>query len=367
MVLQAPTLKYTLTFMVAILLLGMIVQVQSLNLGTTIRSSGTITLDGSVSPGFTFRGTTLTIKAFFPGYADYKPNVFEVLKDLGIDTIRVYGAGFEEFNMLSNPDGWATELKAFLDLLGNNGVKVVFHEMADWRYLNSDTHPHARRTTRNPWPFGIALYDGIASSKAKIDALAGVNSIGYNFLTDPRIPFWILLNEPFLDTSTDSGVNVLDWVKQIADYMRSKGAKVTVGHPSIQHGVYTPSLVLPLYRDRIDYVIFHWYDAGTYSYIYSGLTSLINTYKPELGSIPVQNLMIGEIGFERSWSGVTEQIMGDTYKAYFQASLDAGLGAIFPYVLYDLKNSAETWGAIDSDGNYITAITDQYKAYYSAT
>jgi len=366
--LQAPTLKYTLTFMVAILLLGTILQVlfsvsfvQANNLQSSkaLSSYGTLSYPANHSTSFVYRGTTLSIKIFFPSYADYKSNVFDVLKDLGIDTIRVYGAGFSEFNM-ENSD-WATKLKAFLDLLGNNGVKVIFHEMADWRYLNSDTHPHARRTTRNPWPFGIALYDGIASSKAKIDALAGANSIGHNFLTDPRMPLWILLNEPFPDTTTDSGVSVLDWIKQIAAYMRAKGAKVTVGFPSL-HGVTTPSLVLPLFRDYVDYIIFHWYGSGTYSSIYSSLTSEINAYKAELGSIPVKNLMIGEIGVQRS--DATEQIRGESYKAYFQASLDAGMGAIFPFTLYDIYNIPETWGAITTTGEYFTKVTDQYKTYY---
>lgn len=274
-----------------------------------------------------------------------------MLKDLGIDTIRTFGAGYAEFIMDLNPD-WATDLNNFLTLCKNNGIKATFHQMGDWR---------PGTPISNQWAFGIKPADGIAGAKAKIDKLAGNNALGINFLTDPTVPFWIISNECW---DFDQAV-YRDWHLAIADYMRSKGAKVTLGSPSVYHGVMTPSIVLPMYRDHVDYIIFHWYDAGSYDYIYTELTRVINTYKAELGPVPVNNLLIGEIGCQRTWSGVTEDIRGQSYKAYFKATLDAGMGGLFPFILYDVYGTTETWGAIAVDGTYFTKVTDQYKAAYS--
>jgi len=299
-------------------------------------------------PNFVYPGTTTSIKVFYQRYIDYKLHAFEIIKDLNIDTIRVYGAGFEEFNMKYS--NWAEKLSSFLDLCENHGVKVVFHHIADWRYGCTDDHPHVKvgSSKPNPWPFGIEVYDGIDASKAKIDMLAGDNNLGHDFLNDPRIPFWILLNEPFFDVSTGTTL-VLDWVREIATYMRSKGAKVTVGFGSVNHGDAAPSKWVPLIRDYVDFVIFHWYGGKI--------------------AVDAQNAGESETGMRRDKGG-TEETRGKYYRAIFKASLDARIGGVFPFILFDVyleDSTISTYGAVYVDETYFTHVTDQYKTYYSTS
>jgi len=337
--------------------------VQAANQASTIlRNNATI----SYSPDFVSRGSTFSIKVFFPGYVDYKPRAFDILQDLGINTIRVYGAGFEEFSV-DKPD-WAEKLKAFLDLAGNNGIKVVFHQLGPWNDTDNDA-----------WAFGIRPQDGIEAAKAKIDALAGKNTLGYNFLTDSRTPFWILLNEPFLDyvANGGTGVKIEDWVRAIGTYIHSKGGKATIGYGSIHHGDAAPSNWIPLIRDWADYVIFHWYAGGdavqaqnngqsVFDAVYNSYSNAIDGYLKEMtGYFGAARLMIGECGIERyDRSGATEETRGEFYRAMFQAVKDKGLGATFPFILFDIYNLSETWGAIATDGTYFTNVTNQYKMYY---
>jgi len=332
-------------------------------------------------PNFIYQGTTTSIKVFYQKYIDYNPHAFEIIKDLKIDTIRVYGAGFSGFNM-KNSD-WAEKLSSFLDLCETHDVKVVFHHIADWRYGCTYDHPHVNigSSQPNPWPFGIEVSEGIAKSKAKIDKLAGDNSLGRNFLTDPTVPLWILLNEPFIDVYTNGNL-VLDWIREISTYMRSKGVKVAVGHPHLKPGYTDPSLVIPQLRGYVDYIIFHWYGGGTaveaqnkgesvFDAVYNAISNKINAYKTELGNLPVEDLLIGESGIQRyETSGATEETRGEYYRAIFQASLDTGIGGVFPFIFFDdyLKDGTITrWGAVYIDETYFTRVTDQYKKYYSTS
>lgn len=343
--------------LIALLFLISIVQATNQQPPITVSSYGTV----GNSAHFLYKGTTISIKAFLQGYGDYKSNIFTVLNDLGIDTIRVFGAGF------SFGSDYASA-KAFLDNCWSHNIRAIFHEMGDWEPTNYK-HDFNPNHTPDPWAFNIRPELGINDAKAKVDALenAGV-------LKHPAVPLWIISNECWYLNDLDSygGLTLLEWHLQLADYMRNKGVKVALGFPSINHGETTPSDVLPLFRDHVDYIIFHWYSYGAFSTIYSSLLNTINTYKQNLGPVPSSNLLIGEIGVQRSEA--TEQIRGESYRGYFGATFDAEIGGAFPFYLLD-QNSGESWGAIRATGeqipvnipeDYFPALTDEYKAYYAS-
>ncbi len=330
---------------------------------TILQSTGNITYP-PVSAGFDFPGATLCIKVFYPGCIDYKSNIFTTLSNMGITTVRVYGAGFDKF--LFSQSDWATQLKSFLDLIGSHNMKVVFHQLGSWK-----------DPSNNDWAFGIKPQDGITAAKAKIDMLAGNNSLSYNFITDPRVSFWIILNEPFLDYTTSNGVNIADYCRAIGTYIQSKGGKATIGYGSVESGNATPSKWVPLIRDWADYIIAHWYPIeealsaqnigqSVYNAVYNSFSSETERFFVQMnGFLPKDALLIGEAGIQRyENSGASEDTRGEFYHAMFQALRDKGAGGIFPFTLIDLYNVPETWGAIGTDGTLFTKLTDQYNAYY---
>lgn len=328
----------------------------------TLSSYGTI----SYPTGFVIQGATLSAGHLHEGCINYVPNAFEIIEDLRINTIRIYGAGFSDWSMVHNPDTWDKSLDNFLALCSSHGLKVVFQEVG--------------RTSSNPM-FGIYPGEDIALSKSKVDRLAGNNNLGKNFLTDPRIALWILVNEPNLGDT-----NLLNWCREIGAYFKTKGAKVSaVGFADV-NGDSRLQTWVPLIRDSSTHLVIHKYfawqaqdaqDSGAniFDTIYPLFKAILEDFKSIRGDIPLQNLIIGEVGLPRGefrWTGgritnFTEETRGPYYRAVFQACKDAGIEAVFPYQLFDHRTPSrlETWGAVSLYGTYFIEVTDQYKAYYS--
>jgi hypothetical protein len=326
-----------------------------------ILSSGTINYP-NMEPSFSFQGTTLSIKHFHEGYRAYIPNSFEIIKDLKIDTIRVFSAGFKEFSLIDTPS-WAQNLENFLTLCDSHGIKVIFHQLGGW---NS-----------NDPMFGIFPGEDIETSKEKIEMLAGNNSLGKNFINDPRIPLWIIANEPDLNqpsATPGAGISDMrDWCLQISDYIKLKGANVAIGNPRVEY-YNDPSLVVPIIRDYVTHFIWHCYGyevaieaqnngGSPYNASYKEFEKL---YKDIIAqNISMQKVLIGELGMRRDVGG-TEETRGKYYRAAFQSSVDFGIEGVFPFTLFDVDVPGDIakWGAIGLDLTYYTNVTNQYRAFY---
>lgn len=310
---------------------------------------------------FVYRGATLSIKHFFSEYRDYIPSVFQIIGDLNIDTIRVFSAGFSEFSM-ENTTNWAENLEGFLESCGDYGLRITFSQLGG-------------RSKNDPM-FGIYPGENIMLSKSKIDRLAGNNSLGKNFLEDPRIPLWIVANEPdFNDT------NLLNWCQEIAGYIKQKGVNVAVGNPRIGYDI-SPRVVIPMIKDNVTHLIEHlyfWHEVQTFQdtgqNIYEHVSPLfqecLNDCLAVMGDMPKENLLIGEVGlprgyYERWGTNFTEDTRGEYYHSFLEVSRVIGIGGVFPFNLFDTStpDGWEYWGAVGHDGAYYTKVTNQYRSYY---
>jgi hypothetical protein len=116
----------------------------------------------------------------------------------------------------------------------------------------------------------------IGQAKIYIDRLAGQNSLGHNFITDPRIVMWSIGNEANIGSATPSGFvwnsNGL-WMREMASYIRSKGGEVSFPHPyadTDQIGRWkndwdSLQWVAPAIDPYVDYMDWHLYGTGLFS------------------------------------------------------------------------------------------------------
>lgn len=317
----------------------------------------------------------------------YQPNAWSILRDLGVNLIRVSGGSEGDvghFNMDKYPSEWAQNLEDFLATANEYGIKVVFNSLGNqWGTL-----------------FGIVcpdIHHGIAGTpidkaKSMIDKLAGDNTLAHNFLTDERIPFWFVADEPdFNDPETR------DWCIQILDYMRSKGAKATVSSPwnsSIPNEYpwlqrQDLHMFEPILRGHVDYFsinVFSGHDAamraqqsGTsvYQAVYDYFKDVLTRYFIDgRGSMPIENLILGSFGIQHDYEwyrgekiSVADQTVREYYQAVYQCARDLGIRNIINFECFaslraDGKYVEDKFWSIDIDGKYIESKTAVIQAYY---
>jgi hypothetical protein len=326
---------------------------------------------------FQLRGTGVAMNCFSPSARNYQPNAWEILEDLNINVIRVWGGvegDINHLNMHNYPNEWAQNLDAFLTEADSHGIKVIFHNLGmSWGTLFGIVSPG---DTAGPVPA-----TPIDKAKAMIDQLAGDNVLGHNFIIDPRVIGWRTSNEVDISDS-----EVLRWNLELCDYIRSKGGKAWVASP--RSGSWFSGedfhVTEPILRGHVDYLERHLYEMGELAG--KDYTSFYNYYKNVLqnhmmdgrGTFPVETLILGEFGIWRGYGsdcGYSGTFSDEDRQTYYRAVLDAardvGIGNVFFHDLFALKvgpdwTEYETpmYGIVDVDGSYFPLVADVIKEAY---
>jgi hypothetical protein len=156
----------------------------------------------------------------------------------GTSGINVWGA-----NIIDNPSDWATNLMSLFDTInpdrtGRTGLKFWFQDLltvgiedmhlgtAGVPYLESEKYQNGVGWYSYTAPWGSVYYRkdvassaGIAETKTYIDKLAGENSLGYDFIKDPRVLAWAFGNE--LWVGYGAGNPTYDWTVAMMDYVHA--------------------------------------------------------------------------------------------------------------------------------------------------
>lgn len=319
------------------------------------------------------------MNVFNPNAQNYNPSAWQILRDLGINVIRIIDGAEGDIwriNIKNYPNEWAPNLNTFLNLADSNGIKVYFYELGTpWNTLFGIRGP----STGSPLP--------INEAKAMIDQLAGNNSLHHNFITDPRIWIWSVDNEPDISNSVN-----LNWEIQISDYIRGKGGATVLAGPRGQGGWGAGEdfhVTEPLLRDHFDYLEMHKYgiwelrnwftNNGTINWTgwYTWLRDiLLNNMVGGRGSFPVGNLILGEFGIWRgigSDSGLVDALFTDEdrqnyYTYYFKALGDVGLQNVnfhYSFQESDYGHPQPEWGIVNSQGSYNPYVAEVIRNAYS--
>lgn len=304
---------------------------------------------------FQMRGADVASDVFVPTASNYNPNAWQLLKEAGINTICVFGDiegedGSLQININDYPNTWAQNLNSFLSEAAQNGIEVYFQSLGDsWGNLFGIISPGETAGGLPPTP--------ITQAETMINELAGNNSLGHDFITDPRILGWVTSNEVDISNQT-----ILNWNLQVASYIRSLGGKAWLGSPSV-NGDYEFSLTLPLLQGNVDYVDIHAYLLSEF-YNNSNVmdyTSFFNFYKSYLETAVVQpalqngyslsQVILGEFGLwtgTGSDQGITANFTDAERSVYYQAVFDAAKADGIQNVLFHTF-----FEEIEPDGAYL--------------
>ncbi|MCW4010381.1 MAG: PKD domain-containing protein [Candidatus Bathyarchaeota archaeon] len=307
--------------------------------------------------GFNLQGAAVNANCFISSARSYYPNGWQLLKDAGVNWIRVSGGiegDINHFNIQNYPNEWAQNLDNFLAQADSHGIKVSFGSLGSaYGTLFGIRSPgiigsEARDT--NP-----KEYTPIEQAEAIIDKLAGDNSLHHNFIADPRVLGWVTSNEVYIGPNTDAtnrnhdGPFILQWNLRLLDYIHSKGGKAWMASPTTIEGSsagYNFALTLPLIGEHVDFLEAHYYEEATLvsNYVKTDgsydWVSFENYYRNSLtrkmvnakGDFPIENVLLGEFGM---WVGngndfglsvsFTTQDRVNYYNAVLNAARDAGI------------------------------------------
>jgi len=224
----------------------------------------------------------------------------------------------------------------------------------------------------------------IDEAKAMIDQLAGDNSLGHNFIKDPRVVGWRTSNELNINDS-----EIYDWNIELCDYIRSKGGTVWISSPTAGGGSdnYDFHLTEPMLRGHVDYLEAHYYEVRDYVlYCNKDYTTFYNWYKNVLqnkmvsgrGSFDLDHVILGEFGI---WSGYgsdlgieatfTDEERRDYYQAVLDAARDAGIKNVMLHDFFAQKYADGTYetpnyGVVDVDGSHYPYVADVINEVYTS-
>ena len=293
-----------------------------------------------LSSGFIIKAADTALNTIKPGDASYVSNWSSILKaTLGVNTLRLYCGGNGDvwhINMMKNPNTWAANLESLLSTVNNAGLKCYFYSLGDqW----------GGELGINDQATDIPATVDLATAKSYIDKLAGANSLGHNFVSDPRIAMWSVANEVDFGSQSSPNSNYY-WVISICDYIRGYGGKTTVPYARLGgwSDTYIPQTE-PMLRGHVDYLETHqygiWqlanqYSLGNNQYNWAGWKAWLKTAFQKTmdgrGSFSVDQVLIGEFGL---WLGsgsdagltaysFTDQNRIDYYTNYFAALGEVG-------------------------------------------
>jgi len=350
--------------------------------------SKVLTSMGSIfySP-FISRGTVVNLDAFF-GSRNRQPNAWAILQDLGVNIIDVRGGGCEGdlgWEINAHPNTWASSLDSFLSQADSHGIKVMFSWMG--------TYWHNLFGVECPEPYIGFAGTTVAQAKLLVDKLAGNNNLNHNFFTDSRILAWSPANEVDLADSVTR-----DWVLQILDYMKSKGATVFLScprntaypsNPNDWMGSISFQATEPLIRGHVDFLDYH--DYRLYEVVLAKnngqdiYTVTYNLFKQDLqnsvlnakGSMPLDHIILGEFGIWHGYdngagialpANFTEQERGAYYRAVYQVCADLGIRNVFNFLCFaEIEGDGSyqrRYEVIDAGGVYFAECTSVMQQYY---
>ncbi|WP_117885659.1 glycoside hydrolase family 2 TIM barrel-domain containing protein [Aureibaculum luteum] len=185
---------------------------------------------------------------------------FKIIKNSGLNSIRIF-VPYEDFGKAHVKPEKLTKLKKILDLAESENLKVVltlFDFFGDYSVLN--------------WTLNQHHASAIVSSLKDHKALLG----------------WDIKNEPNLDFESRGKTNVIAWLDNMIDLVKSVDSihPVTIGWSNTQS--------TSILKDKVDIVSFHYYED------LDKLDTAIKTMKTE---IPNKPLVLQEFGIS-SYNGL---------------------------------------------------------------
>ena len=338
-----------------------------------------------VSFDFSLRGAAVSANCLAPSARSYFPNGWQLLKDAGVNWIRVSGGtegDINHFNIRNYPNEWAQNLDNFLAQADSYGIKVSFASVGSaYGTLFGIRSPgYVGSEANGADPYG---YTPIDQAEAIIDQLAGNNSLHHNFIADPRVLGWVTSNEVYIGPQTNSNPNlngpfILQWNLQLLDYIHSKGGKAWMASPTTIRGSsagYDFAQTIPLIGGHVDYLEAHYYEEvtllnnyvkpdGTYDwanfetyYRNRLLTKMVNAR----GNFSLDNVLLGEFGMwvgQGNDFGLSTSFTAQDRTNYYQVVLDSakavGLKNVCPFDFFEM------YGTSINDYSIVSLKTKNY-------
>ena len=328
---------------------------------------------------FKMRGTTIAMNCLKSDALSYQPNLAALLKDLNINTVRFNG-GREgntwDIHMVNDPN-WDTNLYNFIQEVKRLGVRWSLHEFdGGYQNLLGIVQPQGHGTMT---PLDVAL--------DRVEMLAGNNSLGYDFLSEPSVYAWCPANEVDISVASD-----LNWCIAMLDKIRSYGVKAYLAAP--RYGSWGPgedlSNTFSLIDGHVDYISYHrygvWELVNNYGgmvttefveWIYGQLAKQVD-YCRQVGW-PLDRFIYEEFGM---WLGYgsdlntshtfTDDVRAQYYRAIYEVCKSLGITNIMNHVLPEqtmpstYPNPADNnYGIVALDGSYYLPAYELKSAYAS--
>ena len=252
-------------------------------------------------------------------------NDFKIIKDNGLNSIRLF-VQYDDFGKADVDKEKLEKLRLTLDAAEENGLNVI-----------------------------VTLFDfyGNYSVKNWTLNMQHVKIIVSEFKDHKAIIAWDIKNEPNLDFDSRGKVNVISWLNNMIDYIKSLAPNhsVTIGWSNVQSA--------SILKDKVDFVSFHYYD---------GLENLdlrIKNLKNDVGEKPIVLQEFGISSYNGIWKpfGSSEEHQANYHKKA-QEIIAANNIHFISWTLYDFeimpkkvvgslpwrKNVQKRFGFIDRNG-----------------
>ena len=251
---------------------------------------------------------------------------FKIIKDAGLNTIRIF-VQYEDFGKADVDKTKLKQLKTTLDIAKQHNLKVIvtlFDFFGDYAVLN--------------WTLNHRHAETIVNSIKNHDALLA----------------WDIKNEPNLDFKSRGKANVIAWLDNMIDIVRSVDSinPITIGWSNTKSAT--------ILKDKVDFVSFHYYED------LEELDSKVIALKKEIKN---KQLVLQEFGIS-SYSGFwkpfgnSKEDQANYYKKAQEIIAKNNL-QFMSWTLYDFKNipkevvgrlpwrknAQKHFGFIDKNGN----------------
>ena len=225
-------------------------------------------------------------------------NDFKIIKNSGLNSIRVF-VQYDDFGKADIDKEKLQKLRITLDAAEENCLDVIvtlFDFYGDYSVLNWTLNMHHVKT----------IISELKEHKAIIA--------------------WDIKNEPNLDFDSRGKVNVISWLNNMIDFVKSidPNHPITIGWSNIQSA--------SILKDKVDFVSFHYYED------IQDLDLAIKDLKKDLGEKPI---VLQEFGLS-SYSGIWKPIgSSDQYQANYHKKAQEIIAAnnlqFMSWTLYDFE------------------------------
>ena len=253
-------------------------------------------------------------------------NDFKIIKNAGLNSIRIF-IPYEDFGKESVLPEKLSKLKQVLDTAHKHNLKAIitlFDFYGDYSILD--------------WTLNRKHAETVVSTFKNHEAIAA----------------WDIKNEPNLDFEPRGKKNVLNWLQQMLQHVKSidQTHPVTIGWSNVESAT--------LLKDEVDFVSFHYYQ---------DLDNLEASIKQLKKEIPNTTIVMQEFGMSSDfglWNplGNSEKSQATYYKKAQEIIAEYDL-QYMSWTLYDFKNiptkvtgslpwrknAQKHYGFINTDGN----------------